>query len=100
MKELIIEVLSKHSCNIDSISGVYSTVVDYDDWNEIADKINQRHEEAIMKAKEIAFEAWMIQFNGDQDAIDYFFGSKENMRKAFDEWYDKKYETNELRRPE
>ena len=56
-------------------------------------KWNKRHEKAMTKAKEIAFKAWSKEFKDDDEAIDYFFGSKENMRKAFDEWYDKKYET-------
>ena len=87
MKELI----SKEDMN---------SVVDYDldegclEWGYLMNlrrMANQRHEEAMNKSKDIAFQAWMIQFNGDKDAISYFFRDLAGARKDFEEWYNEKY---------
>ena len=77
MKEFIIEILHKYSFNIESIAGHHLIVVDDDDWGEIADKINQRHEKAM---KQRAWEAWKLMSPFDS----------ETNRVRFNKWYNEK----------
>ena len=92
MKELIseedvVKIVEKHTKGNYLISKAQAKMISED--------VIKHHEEAMAKARDVAFDAWSVQFGGDEEAIEYFFDTKENMRKAFDDWYNEKYGSDE-----
>jgi len=95
-EEDVVKIVEKHTKGNYLISKAQAKMISED--------VIKHHEEAMAKAKDIAFDAWSSQFGGDEcnfcgvllnEAIEYFFDTKENMRRVFDIWYNDKYESDE-----